>query len=632
MNTINKFLFLLILISGLFITSCVDNDFDEPENTFNIDSSNIINLSDVLDMLNPNTPTLLDDNKLGGEAKYIKATITADDASGNFYRTITFADKTGALSVLADRNELNAEFPTGNLIYIKLNNLTIASDANLPRLGYGVESGRLQRIPDILVNDFLIPGGSGSDSVIPPTEVTISEYKSNPSLYYNKLIMLTGVEFTLDYVGSTFADPDNSEGPRTINTDIQDCDDNSVIVRNSGYADFAGKTIPAGNGTLVAIAGVFGDVLQLTIRDLNDINMTGDRCDGSGGQADNEITIQSIQDRFYDLGADNVQEGFIKGIVISDRNTGQVNSQNVFLQNGEDGILIRFSADHNYNLGDELQITVTDRELSEFKTLLQINNVPSFNVILLGNTDLPTPKELKVSDILADNNTYESTRVLIKGVTLNGGTFSGNVAIDDGSGSINIFTFNTTSYADSPVPSGLVDVTAIVSEYEGTPQLVINGVNDIKGGTTDPNGNDGESVNQDFENLTDFDNIDFKGWMNIATQGDRVWYSRSFDGNGYAECEAYQDNNSNTEAWLVTPSIDTDEKSTFSFESSQAFWQHQGLSVWISEDFDNISDANWVEMTDARIANSNDEQYDFISSGDIALKDYFGGKVKVGFK
>ncbi len=839
MNSINKFFFLLIIVSGLFVTSCVDNDFDEPQNTLSIDDSEVLPISDILDLLPVSGGILLGEDNIGSETRYIKGTVTADDASGNFFKTITFQDATGALSIAADRNELNAEFQQGNTIFVKLNGLTLAYDANLPRLGASIENDRLQRIPDILVNDFMFAGGEGD--VISPQVVTISEILQNANQYYNRLVTIEEAEFTLQFAGQTFADADNPEGPQTVNAMISDCDDNEIILRNSGFADFAREIMPSGSGTLTAIVSVFNNDLQLFIRDLNDIDFMELRCDGSGGQVDNEIEIEKIKTRYYELGADKAEAGFITGTVISDRNTGQVNFQNIFFQNGEHGILIRFTGEHSFDLGDQLKINVSGQEVSEFNNLLQINNVSLFSAEKIGSGELPDARELTVSEILADNNRYESTRVLIKGATLSGGstygagninvndgsgqsisifTFSttsyanepvpsgtvdvtavvsqfgdnaqllinaasdvvggsidpvetgdeltiksiqdryydfgadsaeegfitgtvisdrttgqvnsqnvivqngesgilvrftsdhsfnlgdqlkvvvsgqevsefrnvlqlnniplsnatttgsgnlpapnqltideilmdnnryestrvlitdamlsggstygaGNITVDDGTETIVIFTFSTTSYANEPVPTGTVSVTAVLSQFDDTVQLMLNSADDVSGGSVDPggNGSDGQ-VNQDFSGFSDFDPVSIGGWLNIATKGDRQWYTRSFDNNGFVECEAFQDDNPETEAWLVTPTIDTDDKSIFSFESAIAFWQHQGLSVWISQDFDNLSEANWIALDQAILANNSNDNYEFVASGDIDLKNFLSGKVRVGF-
>jgi len=634
MNTINKFFFLLLLVGGVCFSGCVDNDFDEPENTFKIDDSNVLDISEILGYLNGNAPVVLDADKIGEEDRYIKATITASDASGNFYKTLVFQDATGALSIIPDRNELNAEFPQGSLVYIKLNGLTLTLDAELPRLGYSYIDDRLQRIPDILVNDYCIPGGAGEE--IAPLVTTISDINQNPDNFMNKLVVLENVEFSLSNVGQTYADANNTDGPQTINAIIEDCNDESIILRNSGFADFATELVPQGNGNLTVIASRFRDDLQLFIRDLNDVQFEGDRCDGSGGTATNEIEISDIKSRYYDLGADAAEVGFISGVVISDRNNPSHNNQNIVLQNGSHGIVVRFSSEHSFNVGDQLEVTVSGQEVSEFNDLLQINNVPTFNVVIKGNGSLPAAKEVTIDEILEDQNNYESTRVLIKNAELSGSTYGSNVTVDDGTESIQLYTRSTASFAGDNVPSGKVELTAIVGHFNN-PQVIINDLDDVVGGTTGGGGGGGGGntdgdVNVDFEGEEDFEPVDYDGWLNIATKGDRVWYFRSFDGNGFGEMEAYQDESPETEAWLITPTIDTDDKSILSFETAQAFWQHQGLSVWISADFDNVDDANWISLDAAKIANSNDEQYTMISSGDVDLTDYLGGKVRVGWK
>ena len=56
------------------------------------------------------------------------------------------------------------------------------------------------------------------------------------------------------------------------------------------------------------------------------------------------------------------------------------------------------------------------------------------------------------------------------------------------------------------------------------------------------------------------------------------------------------------------------------FESAKAFWTHDGLTVWISTDFDgtNVEDATWEPLT-ATLAMQNDADHEFIPSGDVAL-------------
>ena len=637
-NTTMKYTFkwtILALFGLVMWSGCVDNTFDEPDNKFTISDDQIVDISFVLDQFNYSTPSrevTFDTTLIGSEPTYIKAIVTADDASGNFYKSITFQDETGALSIVADQNELNAAYPEGSIIYIKLNGLSLGLTSNLPQLGIA-ENGDINRIPDPLVREYIFSGGATTE-IIEPELVTFDQLESNPRDYYNKLIKFEQVEFTLAFAGTQFADPDNPDGPDSKNAIIQDCDDNELIVRNSGFADFASEIIPTGSGMLTGVFSVFNSDFQIFIRDLDDIVFGPERCDGSGNQAENEITIQSIRELYDDLGANSVPEGYIQGVVVSDASQGQVNNRNIFIQNDGYGILVRFASQHSYNLGDRLQITVTDQELSEFNGLLQINNVSQANVINLGNVALPTPIVVTVNELLNNFYRYEGSRIKIEGATLSGagGQFSNGVTVDYGTGTIALFTSTFAEFANDEVPSGTVNITALVSEYTDSsynPQLLINDPStDIEGGTT---GNGGDKTMYDFEGLGFKEPLNLDGWMNIAAQGSRVWYSADFDGNGFAECEAYQDTDPITDAYLITPVINTAETNTISFESAQAYWEHSGLTVLISEDFTNFEDADWVEM-DIPLANDSNDFFEWVSSGDIELDEYKSGMVRVAFR
>ena len=93
-------------------------------------------------------------------------------------------------------------------------------------------------------------------------------------LYVGKLVKFRKVQFQQQYVGQTYAD---KEGQKTVNTYIEDELGNTMIVRTSGYANFAGDTIPAGSGSLVAIVSRYNTEYQLFIRNTNEVQLTGRR-------------------------------------------------------------------------------------------------------------------------------------------------------------------------------------------------------------------------------------------------------------------------------------------------------------------------------------------------------------------
>ncbi|MBO4614789.1 MAG: choice-of-anchor J domain-containing protein [Bacteroidales bacterium] len=92
--------------------------------------------------------------------------------------------------------------------------------------------------------------------------------------YVGKLVKFRKVQFQEQYVGTTYAD---KEGQKTVNTYIEDELGNTMIVRTSGYANFAGDTIPAGSGSLVAIVSRYNTEYQLFIRNTDEVQLTGRR-------------------------------------------------------------------------------------------------------------------------------------------------------------------------------------------------------------------------------------------------------------------------------------------------------------------------------------------------------------------
>ena len=85
------------------------------------------------------------------------------------------------------------------------------------------------------------------------------------------------------------------------------------------------------------------------------------------------------------------------------------------------------------------------------------------------------------------------------------------------------------------------------------------------------------------------------------------------------------------ETWMILPGIDLSTPKTLSFESAYAFFEHDGLTVWIATDYDgtNVSTANWTQLN-ANIAGSSDPENEFQPSGVVDLSG-FSGTGHIGF-
>ncbi|NRA52192.1 MAG: hypothetical protein HRU12_23940, partial [Phaeodactylibacter sp.] len=150
------------------------------------------------------------------------------------------------------------------------------------------------------------------------------------------------------------------------------------------------------------------------------------------------------------------------------------------IQDETGGIVVRFSDNHSFSLGEEVQINVGGSELSEFEGLLQINNVDNSDATSMGNGTLPAPREATIQEVLDNAEAWESTLVRVMNISYTeGGTFSGAKTLDDGTAPIATFTRNQATFSGSNVPVGNFTLTAMVSDFNA-PQLTLRNLNDIQ--------------------------------------------------------------------------------------------------------------------------------------------------------
>jgi hypothetical protein len=105
--------------------------------------------------------------------------------------------------------------------------------------------------------------------------VAISTSLITQYFYQNELIQLDSVEFDNGAKNFTYAD---AVGKGSVSHVLFNKDGAKVIVRTSGYANFAGATVPCGKGSIVAIVGQYNGAIQLTIRQLNEVKISSGVC------------------------------------------------------------------------------------------------------------------------------------------------------------------------------------------------------------------------------------------------------------------------------------------------------------------------------------------------------------------
>lgn len=467
--------------SIVFISSC-SKKFDEPPifEQPNITANKSIAALKALHVLGQ-VETITDDI-------IIEGVVNADDKSGNYYKQISIQDTSGGITLRLDGTNLYADFPVGRKVYIKLKGLFMGDYNSLIQIGGSINnSGAFLNVNPIasnLFDTYIVKGSTGN--VVTPKVVTIADL--NNSLQ-SMLIQIDNVEFLPSDTSKTYADAATSA---SLNLSIKSCSaSTSVIVRSSGFANFAGINAPNGNGSLKSIYTTFGTTKQLIIRDTSDVQFYGTRCGstGGGGGTGARITIAALRAMY--TGAD-IKLGSYKigGVVISDAANKNVSTGSVIIQEGNAGMAVYFGGTINYSIGDSVIIDITDDSLINYRGSLEVKT--PFGAVAPTATatgKVITPQVKTISQLnsslglaLGDPGNTEFTLVKIVGATATpAGTFSGNKTITDASGNMTLYTATGASFSASTLPTVASDWTGFASSFNATRQFQIRNTTDVTG-------------------------------------------------------------------------------------------------------------------------------------------------------
>lgn len=274
---------LVLVILSLFLGSC-EKDLDTPP-LRSIDAEQNFTISELLDLYDGTEafftiPQIVftdpDTGEEHTEEAVLEVVVIANDLSGNFHRQLIIQDETGGIELRVHQTNLHEQYAIGQKLYIKTEGLILNSFGGIIQLGGNIfESStgpRLGGIQPADISNHLIrlPGGETPS----PAEVSLAD---DLDQYIYTMITLNDVQFSTSELGNLFANPN-----QTTNRLMVDCQGNSILVRTSSFANFASQELPEGNGTITAVLSKFVNDYQLLIQSIDDVNMTGERCDVEG--------------------------------------------------------------------------------------------------------------------------------------------------------------------------------------------------------------------------------------------------------------------------------------------------------------------------------------------------------------
>lgn len=551
----------------LFVSCKKDNDKPEiqqfPEN-------NVWTVGQILDTLA--TGTFQFDKDWHKDA-VVKGYVIADETGGNIYRTFYLRGEDGRCIAVyrkgsSDGGSEDFNVREGDHIGYKLYGSIISEYSKLPQI----------QVQAYDPNELIVIYERGCVDKVQPISTTIERINAGEHLC--DLVKLEDVQFE-SYEGLTYA-----EGTTNTNRNLVSCDVGAIIVRTSGYANFAAEPLPAGKGTLTSIVSVYNTTWQLLIRKTGDVHLDGQRC-GEGGDVMDLPYNQSFALSFGTYTTFNVSgdQSWIIDFETA-KMTGKVGQE--YFAN-EDWLIsspINMTGDHakvviNYlaryftNFSSELNLMVSeDYVYGEDPTQYTWNNV-AVEWENVGDWNTFLTAEVAVDEYLGKQIT-----LAVKYVSPSGSC-----------GTIEIKSIKVENGVPTPPAQTILNESFASSQGEF------------------------EIVNVELGGLT------------------YVWaHSADYS---CMKASAYNQHAYDAESWLVSPAVDLSpyNSAKLSFEHTYKYGNNheEEMTLWVTTNY--TGDVTTTEWTQIQIPNyPAGTNFTFVNSGEIDLSAYLNGTVYFAFK
>lgn len=234
-----------------------------------------------------------------GEHVIIGGRIIGNDITGNIYQAIQIQDASAAITVSVSMKNLNERYKVGEEIYIDVTGLYAGKYAGLFQIG---DAGTYNNNPTTSkMTEEQFTAASRLNGLPVPSEVkavplTIAQINSmvkntaDVQLYQSQLVEINDVSF----IGGgtlTWAEQGSSGTDRYL----IDAGGNRLLVRNSGYSDFADQLLPEGHGNVKAILSWYRSGWQVVFRSNEDCTDFGGESYAPGG---GEAVVSSLDVNF----------------------------------------------------------------------------------------------------------------------------------------------------------------------------------------------------------------------------------------------------------------------------------------------------------------------------------------------
>ena len=263
------------LIIGAAVTSCMEEDWDDPTGNVypygnnNLQETNVVTIAELKDMYSYALTEQTDTARITEDIQ-IKARVTGNDIGGNIYNQIAVDDGTGGILICIAQGGLWGYLPVGQEILVSLKDLYIGTYGNQPQIGtpYTSNSGYTSpsRMNRTLWQEHFKLMGAADASQIDTLEFDLDKINDDGYMKENcgRLMIARGVTLNDANGYETFAPEDEVSAGNAVNRSVNNS--TRLVVRTSTYADFAGTVMPEGEVDLVGIFTRYRDTWQILMR------------------------------------------------------------------------------------------------------------------------------------------------------------------------------------------------------------------------------------------------------------------------------------------------------------------------------------------------------------------------------
>lgn len=297
---------LLALVAVFATTSCMDDDWKDPNSETSpygnnsILETNVVSIAELKNTYGPKQKDEINDTVRIADGTQIKGIVTGNDIEGNIYSQISIqdeSDKPGIIISVA-QGGLSGQLQIGQEVLINVGGLYYGTYRSQPQLGVAYhDSSKDQNYPSRISradwqNRFKVIGKPDA------SKIKMKVFSTNPDTskgelnvadlldadvaykYAGCLVTLKGVEFAMGDGKTTLAPED--EG-KTLGYGVTryfkgyDKTNKQIGIRTSCYAEFAANLVPQG---VVDVTGVlscykssakYNHTVQLALRRFSDI-------------------------------------------------------------------------------------------------------------------------------------------------------------------------------------------------------------------------------------------------------------------------------------------------------------------------------------------------------------------------